>query len=70
MVFDNFISLHKLFSKALQRLETCLLANYKLCRKLFLPIPITSDDNLIVPVALFVADFKLPNWESESQTQM
>ena len=34
-VFDNFILAEKLFGKALWILETCVLVNNNLCRKLF-----------------------------------
>ena len=34
-VFDNYILPEELFSKALQSLETCVLVNNNLCRKLF-----------------------------------
>ena len=45
-VFDNFILAKELFAKALQSLETCVLVNNNLCRKLFSSVasPTTFDE--------------------------
>ena len=66
-VFDNVLSFDDLTEKSLQWLATCLLANKKLCGKLFLSVPIMSADNLrVTPVVIFVADFNLYKWKSDS----
>ena len=58
-VSGDFISYEELFSIALQKLMTCLLVIDRLCGKLFISVPIMSDDNLrVISVAFFNADFK------------
>lgn len=50
----------ELYAEALQRLETFLSVNSKLCRKLFLLVAIIFRDNLkVTPIAFFVIDFSL-----------
>ena len=68
-VFDNFISFDELFLKTLRRLTTFLLVNNKLFGKLFLSVPVTSNDSLnVTPVAFLVADFNLPSWKYDNLT--
>ena len=58
--FDNFMLTSELYAEALQRLETFLSVNSKLCRKLFLLVAIIFRDNLkVTPIAFFVIDFSL-----------
>ena len=67
--FDNFISFDELFQKTLRRLTTFLLVNNKLFGKLFLSVPIISDDSLnVTPVAFLVEDFNLPSWKYDNLT--
>lgn len=50
----------ELYAEALQRLETFLSVNSKLCRKLFLLVAIKFRGNLkVTPIAFFVIDFSL-----------
>ena len=48
LLFDNLISVHKLFAKALPIFATCLLVNNNSCEKLILlsELSIIFDDNL------------------------
>ena len=52
-----------LFAKALQRLESCLSFNSKLCGKLFAFCVRLLDNCRGTPVAFFVADFNLLSCE-------
>ena len=60
--FDNFILAERLFAKALQSLETCVLVNSNLCGKLFssLESPIIFGEIFRVnSVSIFSPDFSL-----------
>ena len=53
----------------MQRLETCLSVNGKLCEKIVLLVPSTFDDNLKgTSVTLFVADFDLLSCQFDNLT--
>ena len=68
-VFDNLISVHKLFAKALQRFATYLLVNNNLWGKLVSSSPIIFDDNLkATSDSFFIADFNLLSCEFDSFT--
>ena len=61
-VFDNFILADKPFAKVLQSLETCVLVNNNLCRKLFslLESPTIFDKIFkVASVPHFIPDFNL-----------
>lgn len=50
-----------------KRLETCLSANSKLCRKLFSLVPTMFDDNLrVTSIAFFDFDFNLLSCEPDN----
>ena len=84
LLFDNLISVHKLFAKALPIFATCLLVNNNSCEKLILlsELSIIFDDNLkttsvflCVSVCVCVcvcvcvfADFNLSSCEFDSFT--
>ena len=68
-VFDKFISAEGLLAKALRSLETCVLVNNKLCRKVFssLESPTTFDEIFKVTLVLtFIPDFKLLSCELDN----
>ena len=67
-VFGNFTLTNELFVRALLGPETCLPVTSKLCEKLILLFPIMFDDNLILSVAYFVADFNLLSCQSGNFT--
>ena len=61
-VFDNFIFAEELFTKALGSLETCVLINNSLCRKILssLESPTTFEGSFKVTSAPFlIPDFNL-----------
>ena len=62
--FDDFI-LAELFAKALRSFETCVLANNKLCGKLFSSLFPTTFDEIfkVTAVPSFIPDFNLLNCE-------
>ena len=70
-VFDNFILAEELFAKVLQSLETCVLVNSNLCRKLFLSLesPTTSDESFkVISVPFFIPYLNLLTCELENFT--
>ena len=70
-VFDNFILARKLFTKVLQSLETCLLVNNYLCKKLFssLKSQTTFDENFeITSVPFYISHFNLSSFELDNFT--
>ena len=70
-VFDSFMLAKELFAKALQSLETCVVVDNNLCRKLF-----SSLESLIIfdewfkisLVPFFIADFNLVSCELDNFT--
>ena len=68
-MFDNFTLAEKSFAKDLRGFAICLCTNNNFCWKLILSLPIMFDYSLLVPaVALFVADFNVSSFESDSFT--
>ena len=68
-VFDNFILTDELSAEVLQKLKSCVLVNYDLCRKLASSpdSPITFDKRFkLISVPFFIPDFNLLNWELEN----
>ena len=63
-VFDNLISVDKLFAKALRRFATCLLFNNSLWGKFVSSSPTTFNNSLkAASVLFFIADFNLLSCE-------
>ena len=70
-VYDNLISVDKLFEEDLQRFATCLLVNNSLRGKLVSSshLPIIFDNNLKTnSVSFITADFNLLSCEFDSST--
>ena len=62
LCFDSFISADQIFAKALRSLETCVLVNNNLCRKLVssLEFTIVLDERFkVTSVPFFIPDFNL-----------
>ena len=70
-VFDNFMLADELFAWALRGLETWVLVNNNLCRKLFLSLesPAIFDEWFkVIFVSFFIADFNLLSCELDNFT--
>ena len=70
-IFDDFILTDEKFAKALWNLETCVLVNNNLCRKLFpsLESPTAFDEVFkVTSVPFFIPDFTLLSCELDNYT--
>ena len=67
-VFDNFILANEPFAKTFPSLETCVLVNNNLCRKLFSWLEFSAFDESfkVTSVQYFIPDFNLLSYKLDN----